>query len=475
MNIRIVINFLGRILIGFSAIVFLPIIVAIYYNENIYPFIYSSIISLILGLIFYYFTKPESSTLRFKESFAIVSLSWLFIAIIGSIPYLSVNVNFIDAFFESMSGFTTTGATIFDKPEILPKSILFWRAMTQWIGGLGIIVLFVVIFPIMAKEFLFRAEYSGITLNKLKPRIRETAIVLFSIYMLFTLTEIVTLYLLGVPIFDAITHTFATLSTGGFSTHSESIGFFRKPTIEFTIAIFAIIGGTNFAIPYYLLKGKLKVDVEFKLYLTILIAATLIVTLLNLKTFNLNLYESFRYSFFQVASIMTTTGFTTYDFDKWNDNIKYILLILMFIGGCSGSTSGGLKVGRIYILVKYAIMQIFKSAEPKSVRVIKYGDIPLKKDIIDNVIAFFILYIIIFIFSSFILCLSGYDILTSTSAVITCLSNVGPGMGLAGASETYSPFPAHVKLILALNMWIGRLEIYPVLALFVPSFWREKW
>ena len=472
MNIKIVINFLGRILIGFSAIIFLPTIVAIYYNENPYPFIYGSITSLIVGLIFYCSTKPDS-ILRFKESFAIVSLSWLFIAIIGSIPYLFVGVSFIDAFFESMSGFTTTGATIFDKPEILPKSILFWRAMTQWIGGLGIIVLFVVIFPIMAKEFLFRAEYPGVTLNKLKPRIREMAIILFIIYMLFTLAEIVILYLLGVPIFDAITHSLTTLSTGGFSTHSESIGFFKEPIIEFVIAIFAIIGGTNFAIHYYLLKGKLKVDVEFKLYLTILVIATLMVTLLNLRTFDL--YDAFRYSFFQVTSIMTTTGFTTYDFDEWNDNIKYILLILMLIGGCSCSTSGGLKVGRIYILVKYAIMQIFKSAEPKSVRVIKYGDTPLKKDIVDNVIAFFILYITIFIVSSFIICLSGYDILTSTSAVIACLSNVGPGMGLAGASETYSIFSSHVKLILALNMWIGRLEIYPVLALFVPSFWREKW
>jgi trk system potassium uptake protein TrkH len=236
-----------------------------------------------------------------------------------------------------------------------------------------------------------------------------------------------------------------------------------------------MIGGTNFTIHYYLLKGRFKFakDPEFLTYLSIIAIATVILTLYNLKIFNP--FDSFRFSFFQVVSIMTTTGYTTYDFDTWCDGVKMILLILMFIGGCSGSTGGGMKVIRIYILLKYAVVQIFKSAEPKTVKAIRYGMNTIKREVVESVVAFFILYIMIFTISTLILTLSGYDLLTSTSAVVACLSNVGPGMGLAGASETYSFFPDYIKILLALNMWIGRLEIYTVLALFIPSFWRERW
>ncbi len=474
MNVKIVFNFLGRILIGFSAIFILPIVVALCFNEPIVPFIYPALISLAFGLILFSI-KPEHELLRYKESFAIVSLSWLLISLIGAVPYLTMGTKFVDAFFESISGFTTTGATIFDRPEGLPMSILFWRALTQWLGGIGIIMLFVVIFPMMAKGVLFQAEYPGITLSKLKPRIRDTAMILYGIYVLFTFSEIILLCILGVPLFDAITHAFTTLSTGGFSTHSESIAFFKNPGVEFVIAIFATIGGTNFTIHYYLLKGKFRVarDPEFLTYLSIIFIATVIITLYNLKNFDP--FDSFRFSFFQVVSIMTTTGYTTYDFDTWCDGVKIILLILMFIGGCSGSTGGGIKVVRIYILLKYAIVQIFKSAEPKTVRAVRYGTDIMKREVVESVVAFFILYIMIFTISALILALSGYDVLTSISAVAACLGNVGPGMGLAGASETYSFFPDYIKVLLALNMWIGRLEIYTVLALFIPSFWRERW
>ncbi len=474
MNVRIVFNFLGRILIGFSAIFIFPIAVAVYFNESITPFVYPSLVSLTLGLILFSI-KPEHELLRYKESFAIVGLSWLLISLIGAIPYVTIGTSFVDSFFESMSGFTTTGASIFNKPEELPMSVLFWRAMTQWLGGIGIIMLFVVIFPIMAKGVLFQAEYPGITLSKLKPRIRDTAMILYGIYVLFTAAEIFLLYILGVPLFDAVTHAFTTLSTGGFSTHSESIAFFKNPKVEFVIAIFAMIGGANFTIHYYLLRGRFKFarDPELLTYLSIIAIATAILTLYNLENFDP--FNSFRFSFFQVVSIMTTTGYTTYDFDTWCDGVKMILLILMFIGGCSGSTGGGIKVIRIYILLKYAVVQIFKSAEPKTVRAVKYGTNTIKKEVVESVVAFFILYIIIFTISSLIPALSGYDLLTSISAVAACLGNVGPGMGLAGASETYSFFPDYIKILLALNMWIGRLEIYTVLALFIPSFWRERW
>lgn len=454
----------------------LPTAVSIYFNESYYPFIIAMAFSLILGVVLY-LLKPESEILRYKEAFAIVALGWLSVSFVGCVPYLVVGVSFIDSLFESMSGFTTTGASIFDVPEDLPKSILFWRALTQWLGGMGIIVLFVAVLPSVARKgaALFQAEYPGVGLERIKPRFRDIALILYSIYLLFTVSEFSLLYLLGLTPFDAITHTFTTLSTGGFSTHSESIAYFKNPAVEAVIAIFAAIGGMNFAIHYHLLKREWKYlkDLEFRVYLFILLLSILILTILNLEKFGM--LESLRYSAFQAISIMTTTGYTTYDFDKWGDGARFVLLILMFIGGCSGSTGGGIKITRIYILAKYSILQIFKAAEPRIARTIKYGDIVIKKDIVDDVVAFFILYITIFIFSTLFITISGFDIITSASAVAANLGNVGPALGLAGAGETYSAFPSYVKLILILDMWIGRLEIFTVLSLFVPSFWREKW
>jgi len=454
----------------------LPIAVSIYFQESYYPFILAMVFSLTIGAILYFF-KPKNEILRYKEAFAIVALGWLSVSIIGCIPYLVIGVNFIDSFFESMSGFTTTGASIFDKPEDLPKSILFWRALTQWLGGMGIIVLFVAVLPSVARKgaALFQAEYPGVELERIKPRLRDTALILYSIYLLFTISEFSLLYMLGLTPFDAITHTFTTLSTGGFSTHSESIAYFKNPAVEAVIAIFAAIGGMNFAIHYHLLRGEWRYlrDMELKVYIFILLLATIILAILNLEKFGI--LESLRYSTFQAISIMTTTGYTTYDFDKWNDGARLILLILMFIGGCSGSTGGGMKITRIYILTKYSILQVFKAAEPRIARTIKYGDIVIKKDMVDDVVAFFILYITIFIFSTLFITTSGFDIITSASAVAANIGNVGPALGLAGASETYSAFPLYVKLILIMDMWIGRLEIFTVLSLFVPSFWREKW
>jgi len=470
-NREIVLNILGKILIGFSALFLFPILVAVYYRENYYPFIYSAIVSFLLGLALSSI-KPKNELLRFKEGFAIVSLGWLLTSIIGSIPYVSIGFHFIDSFFESMSGFTTTGASIVNQPEILPKSILFWRSMTQWIGGIGIVMLFLLIFPTIAKGVVFQAEYPGITLSKIKPRIRDTALIIYTIYLFFTAAEIIILYILGVPLFDSITHAFTTISTGGFSTHSESIAYFRNPTIEFIIAFFALIGGMNFSIHYYIMSGKFSIlkDTELRIYIVIVSVSILALTILNLDRFNL--INSIRFSVFQAISIMTTTGYTTYDFDEWNNRAKMILLILMFIGGCSGSTAGGIKVVRIYVLIRYALDQILKSAEPKMIRVIKYGNVALKKEVVDSVVAFFILYLLVFVISVLIMSISGYDLLTSISAVAACLGNVGPGMGLAGASETYSHFPDLIKILLCFDMWIGRLEIYTVLSLFIPSFWK---
>jgi len=476
MNFKLILRFLGKILVYYSAILLIPALIANYYNEPYTPFLISAAISLVTGILFH-FLKPESEVFRYKEGLAIVGMGWFLISIFGSLPYIMSGVHPVDSFFESMSGFTTTGATIFDKIEELPKSIIFWRSFTQWLGGMGIIALFVAIFPAMAgkSETLFYAEYPGVTLEKLKPRLEDTAMILYGIYLFYTLLEFAILYLLGVPAFESINHSFTTLSTGGFSSHTASISYYNSAAIDSVIVIFMMIAGTNFALHYYLLSQRRGIykDPEFKAYIFIFLIASISIILLNLKTYNI--FESIRYSVFQVVSIATTTGYTTADFDTWSSGAKIILLTLMFIGGSSGSTAGGIKVLRIYLLVKYSIIQILKVAEPRTARTVKFGDKAIQKNILDETIAFFILFIMIFAVSSIILSLSDYDLVTSFSSVAACLGNIGPALGLAGASESYSFFSYHVKIILALDMWIGRLEIFTVLALFMPQFWMKKW
>jgi len=473
MDIKYVCKTLGKLLTFFSFVFVIPISVAIYYTEDFKPFLLSALTSALIGLIMCC-VKSEMETPRYKEAFAVVSIGWLLVSVVGSIPYVLIGIKPIDAFFESMSGFTTTGASVLT-PELLPKSVLIWRSLTQWLGGMGIIVLFLAFFPSIAKSgvTLFQAEYTGITVLKVKPRLRDTVISLYLTYMFFTVLEITVLKLLGVPIFDAINHAFTTLSTGGYSTHSESISYFKDFRVEFAIAFFAAIGGMNFALLYYLLRGDLRIfrDPEFRLYIFLILLFTTILTILNLKRFDF--FNSFRYSIFQVISIMTTTGYTTYDFDLWSDSARFILLLLMFIGGCSGSTAGGIKVLRMYILTKYSAQQVLRSAEPKTVRLTKYGDLTVKRELIDSITTFFTLYIFIFIVSTLIIALFGYDIVTSISASAATLGNVGPGLGLAGASENYANFNDLVKLLLIFNMWVGRLEIFSVLAIFIPHFWRE--
>ena len=476
MNKGLVFNFLGRILIYFSFLYSLPIATAYYYHEPLRPFLYSVLISIIVGIILFS-VRPKSDVFRYKEGFAIVGLGWLFISIMGAIPYVMVGTGVVDALFESMSGFTTTGATIYDKIEVLPKSILLWRSMTEWVGGMGIIVLFVAVFPSIATRgyALLPAEVPGITVSKLTPRLKDTAMRLWAIYLLFTFLEISLLYLAGVSLYDAVNHTFTTLSTGGFSTHTESVAYFKSPVVELIIAIFMFLSGANFALHYYLLKGKpnLFKDPEFRFYTAILLFAILVITILNFR--GGNILTTFRHSAFNAISVMTTTGYTNFDFDTWGDGARLILLALMFVGGCSGSTGGGIKVIRILVLAKHSVHQILKEAEPRTARVVKLGKEILKKDIIDDVAAFFVLYVLIFSISTILISFFGLDIVSAASAVAATMGNVGPGLGMVGASESYSVLHPFVKIVLFFNMWAGRLEIFTVFSLFIPSFWRERW
>jgi trk system potassium uptake protein TrkH len=477
MNVPLVLNLLGRICIYFSLIFSVPIATAAYYGENLLPFLIAAATSFTVGLILS-IMKPESEVVKYREGYAIVGLGWLIVSIIGALPYMYIGVSPLDAFFEAMSGFTTTGATIFDTVEDLPRSILLWRSLTQWLGGMGIVVLFVAIFPAIAKmgEPLLHAEVPGIRLSKLKPKLKDTAILLYTAYFVFTVLEISLLYILGLDFYDAINHAFTTLSTGGFSTHTQSISYYNNPAVESVITLFMFIGGANFALLYFLLRGNFRIirDAEFRVYAFILSMAVLVLAILNLDTYS-SIIESIRYSVFQAVAIMTTTGYTTYDFDTWNDSAKLVLLILMFVGGSSGSTAGGIKAGRMYLLTIYSIIQIQKAAEPRRARVVKFGGEVIKSELLDEVAAFFVLYIVIFVISVFLVSISGLDMITSISAVAATINNVGPALGAAGASETYSALPWFAKLILSIDMWMGRLELFAVISLFIPTFWREKW
>jgi len=476
MNYRVVFNVLGKLLVLYPFSFALPIIAAYFYGEALAPFLIPAAISIFAGLFLVAATRNHEKTevLKHRESFTIVALVWLLMSLIGSLPYVIYGVGFVDAFFESMSGFTTTGATVL-VPETLPNSLLLWRSQTQWIGGMGIIVLFLVIFPnIEGGTTLFYAEYP-LSLEKVRPRVRDTATTLYKVYLTLTALEIALLYSLGLPLFDAVNHSFTTISTGGFSTHSDSIAYFNDVRVEAVIATFAFLGGTNFALLYMLFRGKVSAlrNPEFKAYVSFIALFTLIIALINLKEYGF--LDSLRYAAFQVVSVMTTTGFTTADFDKWSDSARLIFLFLMLVGGCSGSTAGGIKVVRIYLLIKYAVNQILRAADPRTVRVVKFGGKAVRKELLDDVAAFFILYVFLFILSSLLISLFGYDIATSLSATAATLGNVGPGLGMAGAEESYALFPLPVKILLAINMWIGRLEIFTVVSLFIPSFWRERW
>ncbi len=477
MNTRLVVNYLSQIIIYFSIVFILPILIAFYYNEDVFAYLIPMSLCLFLGFIAYHLSKPESEIAKYKEGYAIVGLGWLFVSILGSIPYIYYHTHPVDAFFETMSGFTTTGATIFNRVEVLPKSLLFWRGLTQWLGGMGIVVLFVAIFPALSKkgETLLQAEVPGLKVEKIRPKLRDTAIRLYATYMFLTALEILLLYTFGMSLFDSITHTFTTLSTGGFSTHSESIAYFQNPAIEAVIFVFMILGGTNFALIYLLLNRNFRFlkDTEFRFYIALILIASAVICILNLDRYPLT--QSIRFSFFQTTSIMTTTGYTTVDFDKWSDSARLLILVLMFIGGSTGSTGGGIKVARIYLLSMHSLSQILKSAEPRTARIVRFNDEIVDKEILNNITAFFSLYILIFVISTLAVSLTGLDFITSVSAVSATLNNVGPGLGMVGASESYASLPTPAKLILAFDMWVGRLELFTVLSLFIPAFWRERW
>ena len=440
-------------------------------------------LTIIIGLITTLASKNKGS-LNFKESFAVVTLGWLVASIFGALPFLTTGVldSFAGAWFESMSGFTTTGASVFTDVEACPRAVLFWRSLTQWLGGIGIIALFVALISnigVRANQ-LFKAEVPGPVSDKISPRIRETARSLWKTYVVISLLCILTFYALGMDLFDAICHAFATMATGGFSTKNASIGFYSSPWLQWAVTFFMIVAGTNFALHFLAFKrrsltGYLK-NAEFKLYLAIILGATILIALdLNhgmggsLAVWE----EKFRIACFQVVSILTTTGYATVDYNLWTPLAWVILLLMMFVGGCAGSTAGSIKPGRYLIILRRSLIELRKMVHPKAVMPLRFGGKVLNEDLVMNVQQFFFLYIMILVAGMIVMSAWGLDFISSLTASATCLGNIGPGFGLVGPTQNFSFIPAAGKVILTLEMLIGRLEIYPMLVLFVPAFWRK--
>lgn len=453
---------------------------AIYYDESVWPLLLSSIITMLVGIPIWLITrKNDKKNIGKREGYLIVSLTWIIISLFGTLPFIfsGTITNYTDAFFETISGFTTTGATILTDIEALPRSILYWRAMTQWIGGMGIIVLTVAILPFLGIGGLqlMIAEMPGITPDKLHPRITETAKRFWAIYVIFTVSEVLLLWIGEMNFFESVCHSFATMATGGFSTQNNSIAGFM-PYTQYVIIIFMIFAGTNFTLHYFALHrkfDKIRSNEEFKVYIWIIAVLSVFIALGLFVFKGLALENSFRDAIFTVVSILTTTGFVTTDYLLWPSFLWMFIFALMFIGGSAGSTGGGVKIIRHLLLIKNSFLEMKRSIHPQAIIPVKYNGKSVSQQIIFNVMAFFLIYIIVFSFGILVLSLLGYDFNTSIGAVIASLGNIGPGIGDVGPVDNYAFFSPLAKWFLSFLMLLGRLELFTILIVISPAFWKR--
>lgn len=490
-SFRNVLGILGSFVFFLGFALLAPMGISLIYEEELWhTFLYSASIAFITGGTLYYFFQPKHE-LRIREGFLVVSLTWLFLSLVGALPFVISGIlpSYTDAVFETMSGLTTTGATIFNgvtssgftNPEIesLPYSILFWRSLAHWLGGMGIIVLTLAILPILGVGGmqLFQAESPGPTTDKLTPRVQETAKLLWGIYVAFTGLEFLLLWVHpAMDWFEAINHAFATMATGGFSTKNASIEAFNSVYIDTVIIIFMFLAGISFAMHYRLIKGDTKSffnNRETRFY-TLIILVSILVATLSLWIFDTySIGNALRYGAFQVVSIITTTGFGTDNYELWHSLGAFFLLLLFFTGGCAGSTGGGIKMIRLMIILRNSFREIKQILHPKAILPIRIGDKTVAPSIQRNVLSFFVLYLLMFGVGALAMATMGYDMESAIGASIACLGNIGPGWGDFGPTDSYAQIPYIGKWILIMLMMIGRLEIFTVLLIFTPSFWKQ--
>ncbi len=482
MNYRSVIKVLGFLLLVTSACLVLPALISLAYGESDWPYYLATTgIGVLLGggtLL----VLRDAPDLRVREGFAVVAFGWLFVGILGALPFwFSGQIpSFTDAAFESISGFTTTGSSILSDIESRSHATLFWRAMTHWLGGMGIVLLALAILPLLGVGGmqLFRAEVPGPVAERLTPRIRETAKILWMVYMLLTALETVALMFAGMGLFDAVCHSFATMATGGFSNHNQSVGGYGTPAMEWVIIVFMFLAGANFTLHFLALKGKYWVywrDEEFKFYgVIILICTGLVMAVLLPLHYYPHWSEALRLALFQVVSIITTTGFGTADYLLWPPLAHAIFLVLMAVGGCAGSTGGGIKVMRVLILLKHAKLELRKMLHPRGVFTLWFNNRAISRNLQTNVLGFFLLFMMVYVGGVLILTLGGRDLLTAVGATAATLGNIGPGLGEVGPASNYGDMLDWEKWLLMFFMITGRLELFTVLVLFLPGAWRKS-
>lgn len=484
LNFRKITSVISALLILMGVLLIIPALVGLYYNEENHcrAFIDVAFFCLAAGLVFFTAVKPKSDTLKIRDGFFIASFTWITISIIGAMPFYIDGCipSFADAFFETSSGFTTTGSTVLQNVEALPKCMLFWRMFTHWVGGMGILVLTVAMLPSMgnAGQTIIRYESPGPTLTKIAPKAKDTSGLLYLIYGGLTAAETILLKICGLSFFDAVTHTFATVGTGGFSNYNDSIAHFNDPWVTAVITVFMIASGVNFTLYFLLLTGRgreVLIDSELRLYLLIIACASLINTvfLYAAHTYD-SLLSAFLNGTFQVASLITTTGFATADYCTWPAVCQMTLLILFLVGGCASSTAGGIKVIRVFVLLKLIKRAVAVRLHPNAMYSIKANRQIIPRTVIDNICSFAFLYFVTLFICTFFVSFDGTDIVTSFSASLTCLGNVGPGFGQIGPADNFHAFSAPVKVILSFVMIAGRLELYSFFLIFTPGFWNPK-
>ena len=443
-------------------------------------FAYSIMASVLMGSILSFSSRNNSSSMGIREGVGVTGFSWIVASMLGALPYwLSGDASYTDAFFETMSGFTTTGATIFTEIEALPRGLLLWRSLTHWIGGMGIIVLSLAVLPFLGVSGMemYKAEVPGVTAEKITPRLHQTAMRLWGIYVALTLLETIFLISGGMSLFDAFAHSCSTIATGGFSTKNNSIAYFTSPYIQWVIIIFMFASGVNFSLYFMLLQKKFRdffKDEEFRAYIFITISAALAMSLaLYFSGMFRGIEDTLRRTFFHVVSVMTTTGFIVEDYNLWPEFTKFIFVILMFIGASGGSTGGGCKVSRFLILGRQLKAEFSKLLHPRAIIIARLNGEPIPRGTFESSTAFFVLYMLLFAIASLITTAFGIDVLTAATGVLTCLSNVGPGLNALGPVENFAWLPSFIKWLFSFCMLAGRLELFAVLLLILPGTYRK--
>ncbi len=480
MNKRLLCHLVGNVVRVCGALMLLPIIVSLILRSgDTMPLVLSMLIAMAVGTAMA-LVQPRRDTLRAREGFAIVAFSWLLVSFLGGLPFFFSGYipSLVDCFFETVSGFTTTGATILTDVEALPKGLLFWRSFTHWAGGMGVLVLSLALIPKMGARsiHLMRAESPGPSTDKLVPRVANNAKILYEIYIALSIFMVASLLFCGLDLYDSVVHMFGAAGTGGFGIYGDSIAHFNSASVDVVVGVFMALFGVNFSVYYFLIHRNWKAALgnsELRWYWSILLGASCIIALNIMPLYGGNFLTSLRYSFFQASSIMTTTGYATADFDVWPQLSRVILVMLMFIGASAGSTGGGIKVIRLQLLIKSMVRDIRRTVHPKSVNTVKLDGHAVDEGILSGVQGFFFAYILVLLSAVVIVSIDGFSFETSFTAVLATISNIGPGLGMVGPVGNYAAFSDLSKIVLSMCMLIGRLEVFPILMLFSPSAWKK--